>query len=78
MFLSVVLHVLLGKLFKIDRDTVVITSVAGIFGPVFIGPIASILNNKKVIVSGLTTGLIGYALGNYLGMMLAYFMKSIL
>ncbi len=72
MFGAVVLHLLLSKLFKIDRDTVIITSAAGIFGPAFIGPIAQALNNREIFFSGIATGLVGYAIGNYLGLALAW------
>lgn len=77
-FGSVILHFTLAKLFKIDRDTAVITSVAGIFGPPFVPVIADRFENKGMIVPGMTTGLIGFAIGNYLGMGIAFFLKSLL
>jgi uncharacterized membrane protein len=49
-----------------------ITSTAGIFGPAFIGPVAERLRNREVIVPGLTCGLVGYAIGNYLGFAVAW------
>ena len=76
MFGSIFLHVLLCKLFKIDRDTAIITSMAGIFGPPFVGPVAEVLKNREIVVSGLTSGLVGYAVGNYLGIAMAYFLKT--
>lgn len=76
MFGSIILHVFLCKLFKIDRDTAIITSMAGIFGPPFVGPVAEALKNREIVVSGLTSGLVGYAVGNYLGIAMAYFLKS--
>lgn len=66
-------HFLLSWIFKVDADTTLITSVAGIFGPAFIGPVASVLKNKDIVVSGLTTGLVGYAIANYLGLGMAHF-----
>lgn len=66
-------HFLLSWIFRIDADTTLITSVAGIFGPAFIGPVASVLKNKDIVVSGLTTGLVGYAIANYLGLGMAHF-----
>ena len=77
MFLSIFIHVLLCRLFNIDRDTAIITSVAGIFGPPFVGPVAERLGNREIVVSGLTSGLIGYAVGNYLGIAVAYLVKAI-
>jgi len=69
---SVAVHVLLCKLFKVDRDTCIITSTAALYGPAFIGPVAASLKNKEIVVSGITSGLVGLAAGNYLGLMVAY------
>jgi uncharacterized membrane protein len=74
---TIALHFLLSWLFKIDADTTLITSVAGIFGPAFIGPVASVLKNKDIVVSGLTTGLVGYAIANYLGLGMAHLFRII-
>ena len=75
---TVILHLLLSRLFKIDVDTVMITSTAALYGPVFIGQIASTIKNRTLIVSGMATGLVGYAIGNYLGISVAYILKGIL
>lgn len=72
---SIGLHLILCRFFKIDRDTAIITSVAGIFGPPFVGPVAEVLKNREIIVSGLTSGLVGYAVGNYLGIAMANLLK---
>lgn len=69
---AVVIHFLLAILFRIDRDTVVITSAAAIFGPHMVGPVTVALKNREVLFSGLASGLVGYAVGNYLGMGLAW------
>ena len=75
MFSTIILHYTLCALFRIDTDTAIITSVAGIYGPAFVGPVAKALNNKEIIISGITTGLIGYAIGNYLGIALGLWLK---
>ncbi|HCX99545.1 MAG TPA: hypothetical protein DG754_05330 [Bacteroidales bacterium] len=74
-FGSLVLHVLLSKVFKIDADTTMITSTALVCSPPFVPVIAAAIGNKKVIVSGLTVGIIGYAVGNYLGYIIAEALK---
>lgn len=71
------IHFLLSWIFKVDADTTLITSVAGIFGPAFIGPVASVLKNKDIVVSGLTTGLVGYAIANYLGLGMAHLFQVV-
>jgi uncharacterized membrane protein len=75
MFGSIIIHFALAALFRIDRDTVIITSTAAIFGPAFIGPVADAIRNKKLIVSGITMGLLGYAIGNYLGIGVAMLLR---
>jgi uncharacterized membrane protein len=54
-------------IFRIDADTVIITSTAMIYSPPFVPVVAAALKNRDVIISGLTTGIIGYVIGNYLG-----------
>ena len=71
-FLSLGLQLLLGKLLKVDADTTVITSVAMINSPLFVPMIADAMKNRKVILTGITVGIIGYAVGNYLGVLLAH------
>jgi uncharacterized membrane protein len=70
-FGSLFLHVLLSKLFRIDSDTTMITSVAFICSPPFVPVIAGALGNRHIMVSGITIGIIGYAMGNYLGFLVA-------
>ncbi|MFW5739042.1 MAG: DUF819 family protein [Myxococcota bacterium] len=72
MFGSALVHVGLAALFRIDRDTVIITSTAAIFGPAFIGPVAVSLNNRQLVVSGIATSLVGLAVGNYAGLLVAW------
>ncbi len=72
---SIILHIILGAIFRIDTDTLIITSTAGIFGPAFIGPVANGIRNKQVIVPGITMGLLGFAIGNYLGIAVAWLLK---
>jgi uncharacterized membrane protein len=66
-FGSLFVHILLSMIFRIDADTVIITSTAMIYSPPFVPVVASALKNRDVIISGLTTGIIGYVIGNYLG-----------
>jgi uncharacterized membrane protein len=66
-FGTVLLHILMAKIGKIDADTMLITSTAGVFGPAFIVPVAGALKNDEIILPGILCGILGYALGNYLG-----------
>jgi uncharacterized membrane protein len=75
MFGSIFLHFLCCFFLKIDRDTAIITSMAGIFGPPFVAPMSQVLKNRTILVSGVTTGLVGIAVGNFAGMIVAYLLK---
>lgn len=66
-FGSLALHVALAAIFRIDRDTVIITSVAGVFSPPFVPMVAAALKNRDVILPGVVTGIIGWVIGTYLG-----------
>lgn len=70
-FGSLLLHLLLSKLFKIDADTALITSVALVCSPPFVPVAAASMKNKQILVSGISIGIVGYAIGNYLGFLLA-------
>lgn len=75
-FGSLILHIILARIFRIDADNFLITSAAFIFSPPFVPLVASALKNKDVIVTGITGGIIGYILGNYFGTTLAFFLKG--
>jgi len=75
-FGTMFLHSLLCRFFKIDTDTFIITSTSLICSPPFVPVVASGLKNKEIILSGLTTGIIGYAVGNYLGISVALLLKN--
>lgn len=74
-FGSLLVQVILSRIFKIDADTLMITSTAFICSPPFVPVVAGALKNKEIIVSGLTVGIIGYAVGNYLGISIAYLLR---
>ncbi len=69
---ALLIHFILARIFRIDVDTLIITSTAAVYGPAFVAPIAEAIDNRNVILSGLTAGLVGYAVGNYMGLALAF------
>ncbi len=75
---ALTLHFAFNKMAKIDADTAVITNVSAIYGPAFVPPVAKALGNPEIIISGLTCGLVGYGVGNYLGLAVAYIVKAII
>ena len=74
-FGSLFIQALLARLFKIDADTMVIASVTFINSPPFVPMMAAAMKNRRVLVTGLTLGIIGYAVGNYLGYLISELLK---
>lgn len=66
-FASLAVQALLSKLFHVDADITVITSVAFLCSPPFVPMISAAMHNKKVLAAGLAIGVVGYAVGTYLG-----------
>lgn len=74
-FGSLFIQALLAIIFRIDADTMIIASVTFINSPPFVPMMAAAMKNKNVLVTGLTLGIIGYAVGNYLGFLMSEFLK---
>ncbi len=72
---SLFLHAILSAIFKINVDDFLVTTTALAMSPPFVPVIAAALKNKKVIIPGLVVGIIGYAVGNYLGVFVATVLK---
>lgn len=64
---TTLLHLLLCKIFKVDRDTVILSYVAGFYGPVFVVQVAAALKNQRLLAAGIAVSLLGFGIGNYLG-----------
>lgn len=68
---TVVLHAALCRLMRVDVETFVVTSVAALLSPAFVPMIVERLRNPALLMSGISVGILGFALGNYLGISLA-------
>ncbi len=78
MTLGVGLHLLLARMFKHDIGHFLIASTAAVFGPPFVGVVARAIQTPQLVPAGLAVGVLGYAVGNYLGLLVAYGMQSLL
>lgn len=67
-FVSLFVQLLVSKLLKVDADMMVASSVSLINSPPFVPVVVTAMKNKSVLIPGITIGLIGFAIGNYLGM----------
>lgn len=77
LFGSLLLHILLCRIARIDVDTMIVTSTAAVCSPPFVGMAAVAIRNKQVISAGITAGIIGYAVGNYLGVFIALLLERV-
>lgn len=75
--LSVSLHLLLAKVMKVDADLFTISAVGLIFSPPFVPAIAGLMKSRRCLISGIVVGLMGYAVGNYLGVALYMLINAI-
>ena len=76
-FFSLILEVLAAKPFKVDADTMTVSSVAYICSPPFVPMMAAAMKNKSVLAGGLSVGVVGYAVGNYLGFLIARLLETL-
>ena len=70
-FCSLLLHAVFCRLMHLDADSMVISSVAFINSPPFVPMASAAMQNKNTLVTGLGAGIIGYAAGTHLGVLMA-------
>ena len=70
-FFSLVLHAIMCRAMRVDADSMMISSVAFINSPPFVPMASAAMRNKKALVTGLGAGIVGYAAGNHLGVLIA-------
>ena len=70
-FVSLFIHAIICRILRVDADSMVISSVAFINSPPFVPMISNAMKNRAALVTGISAGLIGYAVGNYLGILMA-------
>lgn len=70
-FASLALHALFCRLMKVDADSMVISSVAFVNSPPFVPMVSAAMKNRDALVTGLAAGIVGYAAGNHMGVLIA-------
>lgn len=76
-FGSLMLHVLFCRVLRVDADSMIISSVAFINSPPFVPMAAAAMRNRRAIITGLAAGIVGYALGNHFGVIMAELLSYI-
>lgn len=70
-FGSTLLHVIFCRIMRVGADAMVASSVAFINSPPFVPMMVVAMKNKSVLIVGLGAGIVGYALGNHFGVLMA-------
>lgn len=76
-WLSAFFQLLLAFVFKVDVDTTIMTTTGTIFGPVFVVQVATAINNRSVMLTGMVTAIFGYAIGNVFSLGMVAFLRWI-
>ncbi len=71
LLISMTIYILLCRCFKVSGDLFTVSYISLLCSPPFVPPVVEAMGNRKVLISGITIGLVGYAVGNYLGSLLA-------
>ncbi len=69
--ITIVLHYTFCRLAGLDKNITIIASTAAVFGPPFVGPVAERLKAPHLILNGILLGMLGYAIGNFIGIGIA-------
>ena len=71
MIVAAGLHLLLCRIMHVSGDLFCVSQIALLCSPPFVPPVVGAMKNKKVLISGIVIGLVGYAVGTYLGVAIA-------
>ncbi len=71
MIVAAGLHLLLCRIMRVSGDLFCVSQIALLCSPPFVPPVVGAMKNKKVLISGIAIGLVGYAIGTYLGVAVA-------
>ena len=77
MIVSALVHLLFCRIAKVSGDLFTVGQVALLCSPPFVPPVVGAMKNKKVLLSGIVIGLVGYAIGTYLGVAIAWLLPHL-
>ena len=75
MVIAAGLHLLFCRIAHVSGDLFCVSQIALLCSPPFVPPVVGAMQNKKVLISGIVIGLVGYAVGTYLGVAIAFLLK---
>ena len=72
MVIAALLHLGFCRIAHVSGDLFCVSQIALLCSPPFVPPVVGAMKNKKVLISGIVIGLVGYAIGTYLGVAIAF------
>lgn len=76
-FGSLLLHAIFCRVMRVDADSMTVSSVSFINSPPFVPMMVAVLKNKSTLIVGLGAGIVGYALGNHFGVLMASLLERL-
>ena len=71
MLIAALSHLIFCRIAHVSGDLFCVSQIALLCSPPFVPPVVGAMKNKKVLISGIVIGLVGYAVGTYLGVAIA-------
>lgn len=76
-FGSLVLHAIFCRVMRVDADSMIVSSVSFINSPPFVPMMVAVLKNRNSLIVGIGAGIVGYALGNHFGVLMASLLEML-
>ena len=76
-FGSLLLHAIFCRVMRVDADSMTVSSVSYINSPPFVPMMVAVLKNRSTLIVGLGAGIVGYAVGNHFGVLMASLLERL-
>ena len=76
-FGSLLLHAIFCRVMRVDADSMTVSSVSFINSPPFVPMMVAVLKNRSTLIVGLGAGIVGYAVGNHFGVLMASLLERL-
>lgn len=76
-FGSLLLHAIFCRVMRVDVDSMTVSSVSFINSPPFVPMMVAVLKNRSTLIVGLGAGIVGYAVGNHFGVLMASLLERL-
>lgn len=76
-FGSLFLHAIFCRVMRVDADSMTVSSVSFINSPPFVPMMVAVLKNRATLIVGLGAGIVGYAVGNHFGVLMASLLERL-